>query len=753
MSLLWIGATAILAIVVTAQLALTFDLGAFLPRQKTLLHEVLVEQIRSGPASRLMIIGINGASQDVLADASEQMKQALAAELRFASVANGKLALDDAQVPAPIDRYFLLMRDLDFGADSLDAAAQSRLRDLAFAGGRPLVDLIARDPFLATLDVLSELAPADAGGALWFAEDGSAVLIAETRAASIDIGAQRVAIEAVRGAFEDLPDASSLEIEITGVGAFSVELQESIRTEAMVRSILASAALILVLFLAFRSVRLTLVAALPLAMGFLGGLALVSVWFDEVHAITLAFGFTMLGVAIDYPIHLLSRAQTEPAPETITRIWPTMRLGVISTSVAYLALLFAGSSGLAQLGAFTAAGVAVAMLVTRTWLPLLVQRRAPENVSDKGPLLKSELSWSFALMVMLSMTAIVLYFTRGGLWNDDVSSLSPVPAERLAADRTLRAAAATPDMRYQLVLTSSSLEALLVDCERADPLLAAARTAGLLDGWQSVCQLLPSRQRQAVRQAAIPDETTLRDRMRDAIQGTPFRDDAFEPFLQSAAAASRLRVLERADVAATPLGTWLDSHLLELESGWVALISLVGPDPPALAEQVEQWPVSASIVDIQASSTELMQSYRSGALNVIGIAALLIVALLWFDRGRLRDTLWICLSVSAALASSVAVATIVHGSLTVVHMIALLLVLGLGLDYALFVTRVESADERLRTRRSVFLCAVSTTLAFGILAGSSIPVLQYIGVTVATGSAAMYLLAYLGSSSRRERAG
>ena len=741
-----------MAVVVIAQLRLTFDLGAFLPRQKTVLHEVLVEQIRSGPASRLVIIGINGASPDALADASEQMKQALAAESRFTSVANGELAFDDAQVPAPIDRYFLLMRDLDFDADSLDAAVQSRLRDLAFAGGRPLLDLIARDPFLATLDVLMQLSPADTGGGLWFAEDGSAVLIAETKAASIDIGAQRVAIEAIKRAFEDLPNASSLEIEITGVGAFSVELQESIRTEATFRSILASAALMLVLLLAFRSFWLSLVAALPLAVGFLGGLAFVSTLFDEVHAITLAFGFTMLGVAIDYPIHLLSRAQTEPASEAITRIWPTMRLGVISTSVAYLALLFAGSSGLAQLGTFTAAGVAVAMLVTRTWLPLLIQRRPLENLSDKGPLVTSDLSWPLALIVLLSMTAIVWYFADARFWNDDASSLSPVPADRLATDRRLRAAAPTPDMRYQLVLTSSSLETLLVDCERADPLLAAARAAGLLDGWQSVCQLLPSRQRQAVRQAVIPDETTLRGRMRDAIQGTPFRDDAFEPFLQLAATASRLDVLEPADVAATPLGAWLDSHLLELESGWVALISLVGPDPLALAERIEQWPVSASIVDIQASSAELMQSYRSGALNVIGIAALLIITLLWFGYGKLRDTFWICLSVSAALAASIAVATVVHGSLTVVHMVALLLVLGLGLDYALFMTRVESAEERLRTRRSVFLCAVSTTLTFGILAGSSIPVLQYIGVTVATGSAAMYLLVYVGSSRCREHA-
>jgi predicted exporter len=80
------------------------------------------------------------------------------------------------------------------------------------------------------------------------------------------------------------------------------------------------------------------------------------------------------------------------------------------------------------------------------------------------------------------------------------------------------------------------------------------------------------------------------------------------------------------------------------------------------------------------------------------------------------------------------------------HLVALLLVLGLGLDYSLFLSRAESPAERSRTRWGVTLCAVSTTLAFGILATSSVPVLQYLGLTVATGSAANYLLAWLAST-------
>ena len=176
----------------------------------------------------------------------------------------------------------------------------------------------------------------------------------------------------------------------------------------------------------------------------------------------------------------------------------------------------------------------------------------------------------------------------------------------------------------------------------------------------------------------------------------------------------------------------------------------VQPQPRQLAEQVAQWSIAASLVDLQASSVGLMRDYRNTALRTILVAALLIIALLWYARGQFRHTLWVGLTVTSALAVTIAVISSIHGSLTVIHMVALLLVLGLGLDYALFLSRVEPVDERRATDKGVLACAVSTTLAFVILAGSSIPVLKFLGLTVAAGSLISFLIAYSGSRLPRK---
>lgn len=746
----WLFLAALAAILLATRLQLSFDLSAFFPRHTTLAHDVLLEQLRNGPGSRLVVIGIRGGKSAALEEATDRLRQTLAASPLFTSVQNGTFPDAEASIPEPIDSYYLLMKDVDYSRASLESALQERLRDLAFAGGDALLDLVARDPFLVTLDVLARLAPVDMDGEPWLSEDGSAVLMASTRAPATDLVGQGDAIAAVRGAFARLATADALELELTGVGAFGVELQETIRAEAQRLSILATAALSLVLLLVYRSLRLLVLSTLPMGMGFLLGLTVVATAFDSVHGITLAFGFTLLGVAIDYPLHLFSHARRSggPAAAAMAAIWPTMRLGALSTAVAYLAIALSGSEGLAQLGVFTVTGVVVAALVTRFWLPSLLP--APVPVTMPGGGRQSPTLAYLPAAVLLVLAAWVWHVAAPErLWDDRLSSLSPVPEQRLQTDMSLRAAAGTPDMRHQIVMHDDSLESLLVKSELVEQRLAEAARDGLLKSWRSVSQLLPSRERQAARQRAIPDGNALRARLDSVVSQTPFRPEAFAPFLEVAETASSLQPLEPADMSGTMLEPWLNSHLLQLEGRWVSLISVSEPDAAALGARVAEWGDGIELVDLMQSTATLMQDYRSGAISTLSVAALAIALLIWLQRRQLAQILWISLTVAVALATTVVIVSVFHGALTVIHLVAALLVLGLGLDYALFLSRTEQALERRATNEAVLACAASTTLAFGILATSSIPVLKFIGFTVAVGSATSYLLALAGSRGPR----
>ena len=731
--------------VLVTRLQLSFDISAFFPRAPDLQHQVLLQQFQSGPGSRLLVIGINGADSDTLADVSDELRSVLAGNPAFTAVMNGEASDESSDmVPEPVASYYLLMDDIDFSGEALARAVQDRLQDLAFGGGSAMLELIARDPYLATLNILGRLAPVEMSGDLWFAADGSVVLMAETKASAVDIEAQGEAVATVRAAFASLAGTEGLALEMTGAGVFGVELQKTIRAEAQKRSILATVALLLVLFAFFRSPRYLFLATVPIGMGFLVGLAVVSLVFETVHGITLAFGFTLMGVAIDYPLHLFSHAGQSDGRSAIGRIWPTMRLGALSTAIAYIALAFSGSDGLAQLGVFTAAGITVALLVTRTWVPYLLASAGPGDQANNA-LSPATLTYVPAIgLAGIALVAISQVVT-GGLWDDRLTSLSPVPAERIADDIRLRSAAGTPDMRYQLFQHNPNLDALLSRGEDLDRLLEVAVDDGLLDGWQSLTQILPGAFTLASRQAAIPDDDVLRRDLKAALAGTPFRESAFDAFLVSAANARSLAPVTTGDFDNSALQSWRDAHLVNMGGEWVSLVSLRNPDAEALAARVDAWGDDVSLLDLRESSVTLMRDYRDGAFRTLAFAALIIIILLWYQRRQPSQVLWISMSVVSGLVMTVAVVTAVHNQLTVIHLVALLLVMGLGLDYALFLSRTESRAEREASNKAVLACAVSTTVAFGILAGSSIPVLKFLGLTVAAGSTSNYLVALAGT--------
>ena len=156
----------------------------------------------------------------------------------------------------------------------------------------------------------------------------------------------------MQAAFAKARAGSASRLVLTGPGAFSVEIGGRTQREANWIGSVDTLGLILLLLFAYRSWRTPLFGVLPLASAGLAGLGTVALLFPGVHGITVAFGFTLIGVVQDYPIHLFSHQRAGVSPWANARaIWPTLATGVASTCIAYVTFLFSGVEGLRQLGA------------------------------------------------------------------------------------------------------------------------------------------------------------------------------------------------------------------------------------------------------------------------------------------------------------------------------------------------------------------------------------------------------------------
>jgi predicted exporter len=741
------GAGLLVCLVITVRTQFSTDLSAFLPRSPSPAQQVLVEQLRDGVVSRLILIGLEGGDPQALARISKRIAASLRASDAFTSVNNGEPGnLERDREFLWRNRYLLspAVEPKRFSAPSLRASLEEGLGQLASPAGALLGRTLPADPTGELLRVLEDFTPQKPPGlvdGVWFSADGRrALVVAQTRAAGSNVDAQERALKLIHAAVKDARAGAEVQLLATGPGVFSVAARQRIRNDTWRVSIIATALVAALLLALYRSVRVFGLGLLPVASGALAGVAAVSVAFGWVHGITLAFGVTLIGEGVDYTIYLFTQNPPGVAPRTaFERLWPTLRLGVLTSICGFSAMLFSDFTALAQLGLFSVTGLVVAALVTRFVLPeLLPAGFALSAVSAFEPrvlaLVRAAPGLRTPMLLGLAAALAFLLMRPPPLWGGTLASLSPVSAEEQALDQELRRDLGAPDVRYLVVVRTPDEQATLQAAERVGTALRTAIARGWLQNFDSPAAYLPSRATQLARQEALPPADTLRGNLQAALTKLPFRADAFEPFLRDAAAAKTLPPLERASLQGTTLALRLDALLVERESGWSAILPLQGvSDAAGIAGALGE--AHAVLLDLKNESDEMYRGYLRETLRhaLLGAAAVLI--LLIASLRSVRRVLDVTAPLGAAVIVTCAVLLLARVELTIFHLVGLLLVVAVGSNYSLFFDgRLASDRDRGRVIVSLVFAGGSTLAGFGSLAFSGLAVLNNIGVTVALGA-------------------
>lgn len=763
LALLWLGLLAVAGWAVSQRLQVSGDLRKFMPEARTPAQKLLIDELGEGPGSRLLLIALSGADADMLAARSKALRAALARDDRFTLVSNGEASFD--VVPERLRPYrYLLSPTLDahpLDADYLRDELDQRLQDLGSPAAGLVEPLLPSDPTLELPKLAEGWEPADGPrriGDVWFDRAGKrALLVAQTRAAGFDPSGQEAAVRAIEAAYARTGGAPAA-LAMTGPGAFSVEIGGRTQREAGWIGSVDTVGLVLLLLVAYRSWRTPLFGVLPLASAGLAGLGAVALLFPGVHGITIAFGFTLIGVVQDYPIHLFSHQRAGVSPWANARaIWPTLATGVVSTCIAYVTFLVSGVEGLKQLAVFTITGLATAALATRLLLPALIDPapRDPATSRRLGALWRRiervpRPRWS---LLALALAALLLAWLRPGpFWQNDLSKLTPVPADALARDAVLRRELGAPDVRYVLAIGGRDAEAVLQASERLRPALDALVERRAITGYDLAARYLPSAATQRARQARLPAADVLQARLDAALADSPFRADAFEPFVADVARARRVPPLRPRDLAGTPLQATVAGLLVERPGHATALVSLSGlADPRTVATTAEA--NGARMLDLKQASESLVAAYRERVLLALAIAAVLLAATVWIALRAPARVARVLLPMALTTLLILALLRAFGVELNLFHLVALILAAGLGLDYALFFDHAgDDRADQLRTLHALIVCSLMTLLVFTLLAFSSIPVLRAIGTTVALGVLCNFVLALLVSRRPAARA-
>jgi predicted exporter len=630
-------------------------------------------------------------------------------------------------------------------------------------------ELVAQDPLLLLAGFLGERAAATQGrlkvenGYLTaVADDRVLVLLsAELAGSPFSFAVQEHVAPLIAGLRDELPGRfPGTELLVAGVLLHAIAGTERARTEISIvglGSLVGIVALFLVVFRSWRPLGLSLTVIL---VGCLGGFAACLLVFGQVHLLTLVLGSSLVGISVDYALHFFCdgfRLGAAWSPRAaLGHIFAGITLGLITTIIGFAGLLFAPFPGLRQMAVFSSAGIAFAYGTVVTCCPLLTRAPIPPHAPPLLPVLarytrlwRHRWGWPQVVGCIFIATILAVGCLRLRA-EDDIRLLqSPDPAVLREDQRVQAAVGQAPASQFFLVEGRDPGE-LLAREEALTAQLRALEQAGTLAGHRALADMLPSPARQtenrALLAALIEDDPAQLQRLGDAIG---LEDGVLQSYTAAFRGAQGQPPLGLDEWREGPLAAaYADLWLGRTARGLVAAVSLDGVrDAPALRALANPGE-GVHLIDQVAALSALFGEHRRSTVALTLAAYLAVTLLLELCYGLKGGLVAMAPPLLAAIAS-LGLLGLLGQPISLFNIMALLLVLGIGVDYALFFRETGVASDT--TMLAIALSAITTILAFGLLAFSATAAIHAFGLTVMIGISVAFLLSPIAGAGIRDR--
>nr|WP_211474574.1 MMPL family transporter [Collimonas humicola] len=519
--------------------------------------------------------------------------------------------------------------------------------------------------------------------------------------------------------------------------------------------------IILLMWLTFRSLRPIVLIMLSIAVGCLAAFSLCWLIFGQVHLLTLVFGASLIGVAQDYGIYFLcSRTAADRKLDSwqlLRRLMPGLLLTLTAAVIGYVGLALTPFPGLRQMALFSVIGLLFAWLTVVFWFPALVSASTLNGSSLAAWFGQTRRHWPLLQWNRATLLAALLFaaFAVAGIArlkvNDDIRSLQTPPKALLADQIKLGKLLDAPTpVQFYLVRGASAEQVLQreeVLKQKLEPLVASR----IISGYQAMSNWTPSMQAQQANrslatQALLAPDGPLKALATQLGEGDSWIRQMRERALSGAASANGGQPLTPEAFLKTAASEpsrhlWLGKVDSAQGSVYASIVALRGVNNYAnlpLLKQAGEQLDGVQWVDKVSEISSVLGHYRQYMGWVLSGAYAAIFLLLF---SRYRFAAWRVLAPPAvASIATLALLGVIGQPLQLFHVLALMLMLGLGVDYGIFLQEQSMQRDRFAWL-TVGLSAASALLSFGLLALSGTPPLHAFGFTMLIGIAVVWMIA------------
>lgn len=539
--------------------------------------------------------------------------------------------------------------------------------------------------------------------------------------------------------------ADNLTVMLTPVGAYRAALDNEVivRGDVQRAIIFSSVGIALLLLVAFPRPLIGLLSLLPAVVGTLVAFFVYAMLRSSISIIVLGFGGAIISITVDHGIAyllFLDRPHQTSGTASSSEVWSIGLLAVLTTIGAFGALMLSDFPIFQQLGLFTSLGICFSFLFVHYVFPKIFPTlQAARDRRLPLPRIADGL-FSFGkkgAVVALLFFGCMLFWAKPD-FNVNLSAMNTVSQATQAADAKMMAVWGDIFSKVYLMTEAPSITALQAKNDRLLAMMEADPSPRLLSQAFLPSMIFPGTERSAANRSAWrffwtpPRIAALKQNLTAAGRQVGFTANAFDPFFTQ---------LMATDDSLQQSGIPADYYsLMGIAAGrdadpWRQFANLVLPEAYPGEQFYDRYGQTALIFVPDLFSRQLGHLLFHTFMKLMALIAPAVVLLLLVFFWDWKLTATALSPVVFAMVCTLGTLSLLGRPLDIPAMMLSVIVLGMGIDYSLFMVRAYQRYGRADhpsfnlIRSAVVMTAASTLIGFGVLATAKHALLNSTGVT------------------------
>lgn len=540
---------------------------------------------------------------------------------------------------------------------------------------------------------------------------------------------------------------SHTQIHYFGGAAVAVANANQIRSDVTKTMTIAVIGLIGLLFFFYRSFRLFSLMIVPTLLGALLALGVMAIIKDQVSLISIGIGSILLGVTIDYALHLFTHHQSSSnIEESIKSIESPILISALTTSVAFMCLYFVRSEALHDLAMFAALSVVFAALSALIILPQLMtnlQKATAHNEHWLGRITRWKGSLNrrwFWFIIACSIPAI--YFATKVRFEDNLYEINYMSDGLIESEAAINQITRSTEHTTFLLHHASTIEGAMSSAHNAIPLLDSLQRVGVTSGYASVARIIPDAETQMRRISHWQSIWTpsrvdsLRHWLSVSAQTHGMKPNTFDKFINSLGkSATELKDEDYQMLFDQIMGDYVDH-----DENQTTIMSVVRANPVNSQQIYDAFEATTTnVLDQQYLVNKFIQTLKEDFNKLVYLSLIFVFIILHITYGSITLALVTFIPVVLSWIWTLAIMYLFGIEFNIVNIILTTFIFGLGLDFSIFTTKGLIQQELMHQnslqsfKTSILLAGTTTIIGIGAMIFAKHPALESIALIAIIG--------------------